>query len=160
MMHDWCEQWRRWRRNIAAFWMVDTILRRSTVIALVAAASWSGLSNQAFPQEALYDGRPGLAGPEATPPEIATCDTINQTLDGFQPQRDRVDLWISGPLTLVHTDKVLWYLAVCPDTGIRVMCVTYSDNGMKTGDHVVLAGALEIQDRKHAVLDPCLASRE
>jgi hypothetical protein len=41
-----------------------TILQRSTVIALVAAVSCLGLSNQAFPQEALYDGRPGLAGPE------------------------------------------------------------------------------------------------
>jgi hypothetical protein len=159
-MRDWFKQRRRWRRNITALRMIDVTVRRSTVIALVGAISWSGLSNQAFSQEALYEGRPGLAGPEGTPPEIATCDTINQTLDGFQPQRDRADLWISGPLTLVHTDKVLWYLAVCPDTGIRVMCVTYSDNGMKTGDHVVLAGALEIQDRKHVVLDPCLASRD
>ncbi len=142
-MHDWFEQGRRW--------LIDTNIPRSAVIALVAAVGWSGLGNQGFSQEVLYDGRPR---------EIATCDTIKQTLDGFQPQRDRVDLWISGPLTLVHTDKVLWYLAVCPDTGIRVMCVTYSDNGMKTGDHVVLAGALEIQDRKHAVLDPCLASRD
>jgi hypothetical protein len=151
-MHDWFEQGRRW--------LIDTNMPRSAVIALVAAIGLSGLGNQGFSQEMLHDGRPGLAGPEGTPSEIATCDTIKQTLDGFQPQRDRVDLWISGPLTLVHTDKVLWYLAVCPDTGIRVMCVTYSDNGMKTGDHVVLAGALEIQDRKHAVLDPCLASRD
>ena len=159
-MRDWFEQGRRWRRYIVTFWIVDMIIRRSTVIALVAAVNWSGVGKQAFSQEVLYEGRPGLAGPEGTPAEVATCDTINQTLDGFQPQLDRVDLWISGPLTLVHTDKVLWYLAVCPDTGIRVMCVTYSDNGMKTGDHVVLAGALEIQDRKHAVLDPCLASRD
>ncbi len=159
-MRNWFEEGRRPWRTIPAFRMINMTLRQSTAIALVAAVSWSVLSNQASSQEGLYDGRPGLAGPEGTPPEIATCDTIKRTLDGFQPQRDRVDLWISGPLTLVHTDKVLWYLAVCPDTGIRVMCVTYSDNGMKTGDHVILAGALEIQDRKHAVLDPCLASRE
>jgi hypothetical protein len=147
------------RRNIAALWFHNTI-RRWTMTALLAVVSLPGSSNQAFPQEAIYGGRPGLTGPEGTPPEIATCETIKQTLDGFQPPRDRVDLWISGPLTLVHTDKVLWYLAVCPDTGIRVLCVTYSDNGMKNGDQVVLAGALEIQDRKHAVLDPCLASRD
>ncbi len=159
-MRDCFEQGLRWRQKIFAFWTIDMTIGRSSVIALVAAVGWSGFGSQAFSQETLYDGRPGLAGPEGTPPEIATCDTIKQTLDGFQPERDRVDLWISGPLTLVHTDKVLWYLAVCPDTGIRVMCVTYSNNGMKTGDHVVLAGALEIQDRKHAVLDPCLASRD
>ena len=129
-------------------------------IALVAALGLVGSGNPAWSQDTLYPGRPGLAGPEATPSDIATCETIGKTLDGFTPSRDRVDLWISGPLTLVHTDTVLWYLAVCPDTGIRVMCVTYSDNGMKIGDHVVLAGALEIQDRKHAVLDPCLASRD
>ncbi|KQS87711.1 MULTISPECIES: hypothetical protein [unclassified Rhizobium] len=134
--------------------------RRWAAIALVAGVAMAALGSPAFSQDDLYPGRPGLAGPEGTPPEIATCETIGKTLDGFKPARDRVDLWISGPLTLVHTDKVLWYLAVCPDTGIRVMCVTYSDNGMKIGDRVVLAGALEVQDRKHAVLDPCLASRE
>lgn len=158
MLH-WVDQRRTRQRSIAGFGMYRAI-RPMTIVALWAAVSWSGLGNRAFSQEALYVGRPGLAEPEETPLEIATCETIKQTLDGFQPQRDRVDLWISGPLTLVHTDKVLWYLAVCPDTGIRVMCITYSDNGMKTGDHVVLAGALEIQDRKHAVLDPCLASRD
>ncbi|URK86808.1 hypothetical protein LP421_22010 [Rhizobium sp. RCAM05350] len=136
------------------------LVQRRVAAALVAVFGVSGFGGLAFSQDALYSGRPGLAGPEGTPPDVATCDTIGQTLDGFKPSLDRVDLWISGPLSLVHTDNVLWYLAVCSDTGIRVMCVTYSDNGMKVGDHVVLAGALEIQDRKHAVLDPCLASRE
>jgi len=158
-MRNWVDEKQARRRNIETF-RRDTTIRPLMIIALWSAVSWSGLDSPALAQEAPYDGRPGLAGPEGTPREIATCETIKRTLDGFQPQRDRVDLWISGPLTLVHTDNVLWYLAVCADSGIRVMCVTYSDNGMKTGDHVVLAGALEIQDRKHAVLDPCLASRD
>lgn len=143
-------QWRPVQRRTAGRWRAAA--------AFVAALSLSG--GVAYSQDEPYPGRPGLAGPEGTPRDVATCDTIRRTLDGFQPSRDRVDLWISGPLSLVHTDTVLWYLAVCPDTGIRVMCVTYSDNGMKVGDHVVLAGALEVQDKKHAVLDPCLASRE
>ncbi|MDQ0322652.1 hypothetical protein QO002_004858 [Pararhizobium capsulatum DSM 1112] len=108
-----------------------------------------------------FSGRPGLTGPEGTPAEIATCDNLRQVVKGFKPvPYERVDLWISGPLTILHTDRVLWYLAVCSEPGIRVMCVTYSDNGMKLGERVVLAGAMNIQDPKHIVLDPCLASRE
>jgi len=105
-----------------------------------------------------YATRPGLAGPEMRPAEVATCQTLGASLEGFAAPETRTDLWISGPLTLIQTDEVLWYLAVCDEPGIRVMCVTYSDNDMKLGDTVVLAGALEIQDDTHVVLDPCLAS--
>ncbi len=105
-----------------------------------------------------YANRPGLAGPEMRPAEVATCQTLGASLEGFATPEIRTDLWISGPLTLIQTDEVLWFLAVCDEPGIRVMCVTYSDNSMKLGDTVVLAGALEIQDETHVVLDPCLAS--
>ncbi|WP_047030854.1 hypothetical protein [Hoeflea sp. IMCC20628] len=105
-----------------------------------------------------YADRPGLAGPEMRPDDVATCRTLGASLEGFDTPETRTDLWVSGPLTLIQTDEVLWYLVICDEPGIRVMCVTYSDNDMQLGDTVVLAGALEIQDETHVVLDPCLAS--
>lgn len=92
------------------------------------------------------------------PAKVATCADLHASLAGFTPPASRTDLWVKGPLTLIQTDDVLWYLVVCSDPQIRVMCVTYSDNNMKLGDTVVLAGAMEIQDETHVVLDPCLAS--
>jgi hypothetical protein len=81
-------------------------------------------------------------------------------LRGFQPPRTRVDLWVKGPLTLIHSDGALWYLVICRQPGIRVMCVTYSDNGMKRGERIVLRGGFNRQDEWHVLLDPCLATRE
>ncbi|MGH6762372.1 MAG: hypothetical protein ACRECW_12385 [Phyllobacterium sp.] len=120
-----------------------------------------GASHHAAAQDNTYAGRPGLAGPEETPAENASCDSLAATLGGFEvPAGDRIDLWASGPLTLIHTDEVLWYIAICSAPGIRVMCVTYSDNDMKVGERILVRGAMQIQDETHIVLDPCLASRD
>jgi hypothetical protein len=104
-------------------------------------------------------GRPGLAEAESEPAAIAKCESLHASLAGFRPPQRRVDLWVTGPLTLVHTDGVLWYLAICSSPRIRVLCVTYSDNGMKVGEWVTLRGAYRAVDDLHVVLDPCLASR-
>jgi hypothetical protein len=106
-----------------------------------------------------FRGRPGLAGPEIPPSTIANCENLHAGLKGFQPPETRVDLWVSGPLTMVRTDETLWYLVICSQPGIRVLCVTYSDNRMKVGERVVLRGAYKRQDEWHVMLDPCLASR-
>ncbi|MCD2181798.1 hypothetical protein [Rhizobium sp. GN54] len=112
-------------------------------------------------QESPYPGRPGLAFPEGTPLETARCNDLHKTIENFQPPSgQRIDLWASGPLTIVETDEVLWYLGICPVPGIRVLCVTYSDNGMQVGDVVTVRGAMRIQDDSHVLLDPCLASRD
>jgi hypothetical protein len=110
-------------------------------------------------QESPFAGRPGLAEAEREPASLATCENLQSALADFRQPRSRVDLWVTGPLTLVHTDGVLWYLAVCSSPGVSVMCVTYSDNDMKLGDRVTLRGAFNQQDERHIVLDPCLASR-
>ena len=110
-------------------------------------------------QENPFTGRPGLADAEREPALLATCETLQGSLAGFKQPRHRVDLWVTGPLTLIHTDGVLWYLAVCSPPGIRVMCVTYNDNGMRLGERVTLRGAYDRQDERHVALDPCLASR-
>jgi hypothetical protein len=110
-------------------------------------------------QEDPFAGHPGLADAERQPASLATCETLQWTLAGFKQPAHRVDLWVTGPLTLVHTDGVLWYLVICSPSGIRAMCVTYSDNGMKLGENVTLRGAFTRQDERHVALDPCLASR-
>ncbi len=95
------------------------------------------------------------------PLENVTCDGLAAMLAGLEvPSGDRIDLWASGPLTLIHSDEALWYLAICSDPGIRVMCVTYSDNAMKLGERVLVRGGMRILDETHIVLDPCLASRD
>ena len=115
----------------------------------------------ALAQENPYPGRPGLAFPEGTPMETASCSDLQKTIQNLQfPSGQRIDLWASGPLTIVDTDEVLWYVGICSLPGIRVLCVTYSDNGMQVGDVVTVRGAMRIQDDKHILLDPCLASRD
>lgn len=132
-------------------------VEQATAAALVfvaASLATAGLTIRASSAE-----RPGLAEAEQAPDSIATCESLEGSLSGFQPPSARVDLWVAGPLTLVHTDGVLWYLAVCSSPGVRAMCITYSGNGMKSGEHVTLRGALRLQDPRHVILDPCLATR-
>ncbi|KQY50748.1 hypothetical protein ASD46_23395 [Rhizobium sp. Root491] len=86
---------------------------------------------------------------------------MSRTILNFQTKSDqRVDLWATGPLTIVDTDGVLWYLGICSQPSIRVLCVTYSDNEMHLGEVVTVRGGMRIQDGKHIMLDPCLASRD
>ena len=53
----------------------------------------------------------------------------------------RIDLSATGKLTMVRTDGALWYLVICQD--VRIMCVTYQQNGMKVGDVVKMQGAYQ-----------------
>jgi hypothetical protein len=118
-----------------------------------------GVSTPVLSRDDAFAGRPGLAEAESEPAAIAKCESLHASLAGFRPPQRRVDLWVSGQLTLVHSDGVLWYLAICSSPRIRVLCVTYSDNGMKLGESVTLRGAYRAVDDLHVVLDPCLASR-
>jgi len=118
-----------------------------------------GLSTPVVSRDDAFAGRPGLAEAESEPAAIAKCESLHASLAGFRPPQRRVDLWVSGQLTLVHSDGVLWYLAICSSPRIRVLCVTYSDNGMKLGEWVTLRGGYRAVDDLHVVLDPCLASR-
>jgi hypothetical protein len=112
-------------------------------------------------EDLSFQGRVGLAAAEGVPETTATCGDLEETIRDFRPPvEQRVDLWASGPLTIVQTDQVLWYLGICTEPGIRVLCVTYSDNGMQPGDVVTVRGAMDVQDPKHILLDPCLASRD
>lgn len=106
----------------------------------------------------IFTNRPAFSAPDQPPKRFATCDEVGPMSEGL-PQRDnRIDFAVTGDLTLVKGDGALWYLVMCSD--VRVMCVTYESNDMKTGDRVFMRGGYRRLDDRHAVLDPCLASRE
>lgn len=123
------------------------------------AALLVALAHPAAAQEALLAGRPAFSPAEQPARTPATCETLGPILEGMPEPETRVDLAIAGALTLVQSDGALWYLAVCSDPAVRVLCVTYEGNGMKPGERVVLKGGYNRQDDHHVVLDPCLASR-
>src|SRR5215207_4189830 len=101
-----------WQRYIARRLRYAALLLGSYALLL-------GLSGPVQPQTDALAGRPGLAEAEHEPVAIATCENLRASLSGFrQPQR-RIDLWVTGPLTLVQSDGVLWYLAVCSSPAIR-----------------------------------------
>jgi hypothetical protein len=108
--------------------------------------------------EDLFANRPAFAPPEQRPSVTARCDQVRAMAEGLPVLETRIDLWVAGALTLVRTDGALWYLVICDD--LRIMCVTYESNDMQVGERVVMRGGYRRLDPRHAVLDPCLASRE
>ena len=110
-------------------------------------------------QDDLFASRPAFSPAERPARTPATCADLAGQLAGLDTPATRIDLSIAGALTLVQTDGALWYLAVCSSPGVRVLCITYEGNGMRSGDAVVLRGGYNRQDEMHVVLDPCLASR-
>ncbi|MCW5684172.1 MAG: hypothetical protein KIT85_07220 [Pseudolabrys sp.] len=96
----------------------------------------------------------------------ASCEDLRAMADALAAQQSargddpdtRIDLTLAGPLVLVQRQGPLWYLVMCRD--LRVMCVTYQDNGMKPGDRVTMKGAYRRVDQNHALLDPCLANAD
>ena len=115
----------------------------------------------AFPQsllpDAFFAGRPAFSHPEQ-PGKPASCEDIAGQLPDSVPADSRVDMAIAGEVSLVRTDGALWYVAICAEPGVRVLCVTYSANYLKLGDKAILRGGYNRQDRRHVLLDPCLAS--
>jgi hypothetical protein len=124
-----------------------------------ALAGATGVSSQTLLPDSFFADRPAFSRAEQ-PASPASCDNIAAQLPDSVPRDSRVDMAITGRVTLIQTDGVLWYVAVCADPGVRVLCVTYSENDLKLGDNVVLRGGYNRQDRRHVLLDPCLASAE
>lgn len=106
----------------------------------------------------LFTNRPAFSPPEVPAQSSARCDELRAMAEGVPDGGDRIDLSVTGKLTLVRTDGPLWYLVVCSD--LRVMCVTYEANDMKVGHDVEIRGAYRRLDANHVVLDPCLATAE
>jgi hypothetical protein len=112
------------------------------------------LTSPCFAANSL-ENRPAFSEAERPPERSAACEEVRGMAQGLEPSEIRIDLSVTGKLTLVKTDGALWYLVMCSD--FRIMCVTYQGNDMKVGDTVVFRGGYKRLDDNHAVLDPCLA---
>jgi hypothetical protein len=108
--------------------------------------------------EDFFANRPAFSPPEQAARMPATCETVRTQLPNAVPADTRVDMAIRGPVSLIQTDGTLWYVAVCSDPGVRILCVAYGGNELKLGDQVILRGGYSRQDDRHVLLDPCLAS--
>lgn len=126
---------------------------------LAAVVGMTDATSQTLLPDSFFTGRPAFSQPEQ-PAKPASCEDIAAQLPDSVPRDSRVDMAIAGSVTLIQTDGALWYVAICADPGVRVLCVTYSANDLKLGDKVVLRGGYSRQDRRHVLLDPCLASTE
>ncbi|HEY5794566.1 MAG TPA: hypothetical protein VIU82_06095 [Bosea sp. (in: a-proteobacteria)] len=138
------------------------LYRSMRALSLAVAAALAGTTiapSQSLLPDSFFAGRPAFSQPEQ-PVRPATCEDITAQLPDSVPRDSRVDMAIAGDVTLIQTDGALWYVAVCADPGVRVLCVTYGANDLKLGDKVVLRGGYSRQDRRHVLLDPCLASVE
>jgi len=114
-------------------------------------------SAQSLLPDSFFIDRPAFSQPEQAG-KPASCKSIAAQLPDSLPADSRVDMAIAGTVSLVRTDGALWYVAVCADPGVRVLCVTYGAGDLKPGDNAVLRGGYNRQDRRHVLLDPCLAS--
>jgi hypothetical protein len=125
---------------------------------LVASVLLSNIPPASVSAETLFDERPVFSQAEYPAKKWARCNEIKSMSEGLVQPEYRIDLSVFGELGLVTTDGTLWYLGVCgaPDE-VKVLCVTYSANGMKVGDKVYLKGAYRRAGPDHIVLDPCLA---
>lgn len=129
-------------------------LRLAPAAALATAGQASA---QTVLPDSFFEGRPAFSRAEETG-QPASCETIAAQLPDSVPRDSRVDMAIAGPVTLLQTDGTVWYVAVCSDPGVRVLCVTYGGKELKLGDHVVLRGGYNRQNARHVMLDPCLTA--
>jgi hypothetical protein len=121
-------------------------------------AAGQGAAQTLLP-DSFFTDRPAFSQPEQ-PGKPASCESIAAQLPDSVPPDSRVDLAIAGTVSLVRTDGALWYIAVCAEPGVRVLCVTYGAGDLKPGDKAILRGGYNRQDKRHVLLDPCLASPE
>ena len=89
----------------------------------------------------------------------ATCENLGYWAERAPRTNARVSMSVKGKLSGVHSNGVLAYLEMCDPKGLRVVCVTYETNGMRTGDVVTFGGGFASHNKEWVMLDPCLASR-
>ncbi len=141
------------RRSTRPGYVLPTGLSLGPVLA-------AGLASaQSLLPDSFFVDRPAFSHPEQ-PGKPASCESIGAQLPGSLPADSRVDMAIAGTVSFLRTDGTLWYVAVCADPGVRVLCVTYGAGDLKPGDKAVLRGGYNRQDARHVLLDPCLASPE
>lgn len=97
---------------------------------------------------------------EAYPKKSATCETVKHWIDKAPEIDARVSFAIEGELVAVEWDGALAYLVMCEESGVQVMCVTYSTDGRHVGDKVLFGGGYSRVGERRILLDPCLASEQ
>ena len=132
-------------------------MRRPALALSLAAFLTPALAQDNVPAD-MFANRPAFAPAEQQAQRFARCEELRAMAAGIGDPDSRIDLWLTGELTLVRSDNALTYLVMCRD--LRIMCVTYGENEMKVGDTVFFKGGYRRLDPNHAVLDPCLASRD
>ena len=126
---------------------------RAAAALVLALSMWASAGAQD-----IFANRPAFSGPEQPAKRRAECGELRAMAEGLPVPNTRIDLAVTGELRLVTGDGALRYLVICED--LRVMCVTYESNDMQIGERVLMRGAYRRLDDNHAVLDPCLASRD
>jgi hypothetical protein len=113
-------------------------------------------AEEALPEN-FFAKTPAFSAGDQPAKSSARCGEVRAMAAALPATEARVDLSVTGKLTSIRTDGVLWYLTLCTLPDIRIMCVAYNDNGMKPGDTVFAKGGYARVDPDHALLDPCLA---
>lgn len=119
-------------------------------------AAFALSAGPASAQECCDPAGPFRTG-EAYADEPATCGTVAGWIDRAPAYDGRITMSIRGALSAVETDGTLAYLVMCEAPGVRVLCVTYSTNGMQPGDVVLFGGGYSRVYETRVMLDPCLA---
>ena len=128
-------------------------ISRSMIAAAAFLSAWPAAAAEAW-QAA---DSPFVLG-EAYPATPATCVTVNDWIDKGPEIDARVSFAIVGKLAAVQWDGALAYLVMCEESGVRVLCVTYSKDGKDVGDTVLFGGGYSRVGERRIMLDPCLAS--
>jgi hypothetical protein len=147
----------------AIVWLLALLL---AVLPVRFAAAQPAADENAVDPNDGYAALPAFSPGDLPARRAASCEDLRAMADALaaRPSQPgdapdtRVDLTLAGPLVAVQRAGPLWYLVMCRD--LRVMCVTYQDNGMKPGDRVTMKGAYRRVDPNHALLDPCLANAD
>jgi len=96
---------------------------------------------------------------EDFPDLTVSCEDVRGWASKAPNTEVRFNLAARGKLSRVSADGALAYLIMCQEPNPKIICVTYSTNGMGRGDVVTFAGGFRQLDPEQIVLDPCLASR-
>ena len=73
----------------------------------------------------------------------APCENIAYWAERAPNTNARISMTMRGKLSAVEATEAIAYLEMCDPKGLRVVCVTYQTNGMKTGDVVTFGGGYE-----------------
>jgi hypothetical protein len=137
------------------FWPMGRLAAVATLLTLALAGH--APAEEAPPGD-FFAKTPAFSAGDQPATSWAGCSEVRAMSAALPATEARIDLSVTGKLTSIRTDGVLWYLTLCSSPDVRILCVAYSQNGMKPGDTVFAKGGYARVDPHHALLDPCLAS--